>query len=270
MIDMDRISTGIPKLDILLQGGIPRYFAVAVTGEPGTGKTILSMHFIAQGLREGDPAIYITTEESRESIIKQAKQFHFPFEEKIEEGNLIVIDALMKDYQDKWSLRKLDIDEMLRKIVEAKKALGYGHARMVIDSMSAFWLDKPAMARKYSYRVKSFLNKWKFTYIMTSQYAVTTSEAFGFGIEHVADGIIRLRRKVIGGVLKRFLIIEKMRQTAHDLRVWEINIRDGVGFELIKPSTLVKEDFALPEKVHEKIIRSSNKNSDLKNIDEVA
>ena len=259
MIDMDRISTGIPKLDELLQGGVPRYFAVAVTGEPGTGKTILSMHFIAQGLREGDPAIYITTEESRESIINQAKQFNFPFEEKIEEGNLIIIDALMKDYQDRWSLRKLDIDEMLRKIVEAKKQLGYGHARMVIDSMSAFWLDKPAMARKYSYRVKSFLNKWKFTYIMTSQYAVTTSEAFGFGIEHVADGIIRLRRRVVGGVLKRFLIIEKMRQTSHDLKLWEIDIKSGVGLVLLKPSKFVKEDFALPESVYERIDESSKK-----------
>lgn len=254
---VDRVSTGVAKLDELLQGGIPRYFAVAVTGEPGTGKTVLAMHFIAEGLREGDPGVYITTEESRESIINQAKQFNFPFEEKVEEGNLIIVDALMKDYQDVWSLRKLEVEDLLRKIVEAKKVLGYGHARLVIDSMSAFWLDKPAMARKYSYRVKSFLNKWKFTYIMTSQYAVTTSEAFGFGIEHVADGIIRLRRRLVGGVLKRYLVVEKMRQTAHDTRVWEIDIKDGVGLVLVKPAILSKEDFSLPESVMEVIRKHS-------------
>ncbi len=250
---MERVSTGINKLDSLLEGGIPKFFAVAVTGEPGTGKTVLSMHFINKGLVEGEPAIYVTTEESRESILTQAKQFNFIFEEKLEEGKLIIIDALMKEYQDQWSLRRLDIEELLKKIVEAKKLFGYGHARLVIDSMSAFWLDKPAMARKYSYRVKSFLNKWKFTYYMTSQYAVTTSEAFGFGIEHVADGIIRLRKRIVGGVLRRYLIIEKMRQTAHDLRVWEITIKKNVGVTLLRPATIAKEDFTLPEDVMERI-----------------
>ncbi|MGQ4891265.1 MAG: KaiC domain-containing protein [Candidatus Njordarchaeia archaeon] len=263
---VERISTGLKKLDELLQGGIPKFFSVAVAGEPGTGKTILSMHFINKGLENDEPAIYVTTEESRESILTQAKQFNFIFQEKLEEGKLIIIDALMKEYQDQWSLRKIEIDELLRKIVEAKKLFGYTHARLVIDSMSAFWLDKPAMARKYSYRVKSFLNKWKFTYYMTSQYAITTSEAFGFGIEHVADGIIRLRKRIVGGTLKRYLIIEKMRQTAHDLRVWEITVENGKGIIFIKPAKYTRGDFALPEEVMRKIKESKQENNFEKDI----
>ncbi len=256
---IERISIGIKELDKLLQGGIPKKFAVAVTGEPGTGKTILCMHFVQAGLEIDEPAVYITTEESRESILSQAEQFNFKFKEKMGEGKLIIIDALMKESRDEWSLRRLEVDEMLRKIVEAKKLFGYGHARLVIDSMSAFWLDKPVMARKYSYRVKSFLNKWNFTYLMTSQYAVTTAEAFGFGIEHVADGIIRLRKRIQNGVLKRFLIIEKMRQTAHDLRVWRIEIIDGVGIKLVEPVVYSRGDFALPEKVIDKIKKAKKK-----------
>ncbi|MEM2094277.1 MAG: ATPase domain-containing protein, partial [Candidatus Bathyarchaeia archaeon] len=63
----ERISTGIRELDAMISGGIPRGFMVAVTGEPGTGKTVLCIHYIAQGIRDGDHCIYVTTEESRDS-----------------------------------------------------------------------------------------------------------------------------------------------------------------------------------------------------------
>lgn len=77
--------------------------------------------------------------------------------------------------EDKWSLQSLDLEAMVSKIIEAKKELGYGRARVAIDSISAFWLDKPAMARRYSYYVKKVLSKWNLTTIAISQYAITTS-----------------------------------------------------------------------------------------------
>jgi len=251
---IERISTGVDELDKILRGGIPKGFVVAVTGEPGTGKTILCLHFIAQGLKNGDPGIYVTTEESRESIIRQAEQFGWDFLEAMARGKLIIIDALLREQRDEWSLSRLTIDELIAMIIKAKKTLGYGHARLVIDSMSAFWLDKPAMARKYAYQVKRALYKWNFTILMTSQYAITTSDAFGFGIEHVADGIIRFRRFVREGELRRYLIVEKMRQTDHDLRMWEIKIIDGIGMKLVRSVEYRKEDFVLPKKVVERIV----------------
>lgn len=243
-----RLSTGISELDIMLEGGIPKGFTVAVTGEPGTGKTILCMHFIAQGVREGDKCIYVTTEESRESIITQAEQFGFNFSEGITNRKLIIIDALM-GAKDEWSLQSLEIEDLVSKVIEAKKALGYGEARLVIDSLSAFWLDKPAMARRYSYFIKKVLSKWDFTVMATSQYAITTSEAFGWGIEHIADGIIRFRRFVRGGVLKRYILIEKMRQTNHSLQMHEIAILPGKGLTIIKPIEMRKEDISLPKHI---------------------
>ena len=122
---IERLSTGIPEVDHMIAGGIPRGFLVACTGEPGTGKTIFSIHFIEQGIREKDVCIFVTTEESRESIIAQASQFGFDFKRAIEEGRLIIIGALM-GLEDKWSLRSLDIEELVDKVIEAKKSLGYG------------------------------------------------------------------------------------------------------------------------------------------------
>ncbi|MCY0883586.1 MAG: KaiC domain-containing protein, partial [Acidianus infernus] len=57
---MARLSTGIPDFDKLIEGGIPQGFFVAATGEPGTGKTIFSLSFINEGLKEGDIGIYVT------------------------------------------------------------------------------------------------------------------------------------------------------------------------------------------------------------------
>jgi len=242
----------------MLAGGIPRGFSVAVTGEPGTGKTILCIHFVAQGIREGDRCIYVTTEESRGSIIVQASQFGFDFAKGIEAKKLIVIDALMGT-KEQWSLQSLDVEELVSKVIEAKKTLGYGRARLVVDSLSAFWLDKPAMARRHSYFLKKVLSKWDFTTLVTSQYAITTSEAFGWGVEHIADGIVRFRRSVRGGILKRYILVEKMRQTPHSLHMHEIDILSGRGLAIAEPVEMRKEDITLPRQVMDRIQRSVEK-----------
>ncbi|MCD6261123.1 MAG: KaiC domain-containing protein [Thaumarchaeota archaeon] len=250
-----RLRTGVEGIDKLLEGGIPEGFFVAVTGEPGCGKTIFSIHFIYQGVLDGDKCIYVTTEESRESIIRQAAQFNMDFEKAVEEKRLIVIDALM-GREDRWSLQSLDMEALVDKIIEAKKELGYGRARVAIDSLSAFWLDKPAMARRYSYFIKKVLSKWNFTIVAVSQYAITTAESFGWGVEHIADGIIRFRRILRGGELRRFIVIEKMRQTNHSRYLYEIDIRPGIGMTIIGRVRRRVEDYKLPSEVMRKILEA--------------
>jgi len=258
MVSIERLSTGIPELDKLISGGIPKGFFIALTGEPGTGKTITCIHFIAQGIKEGDKCIYVTTEESASSIITQASQFNIDFQKAIQENKLIIIDALM-GREDEWSLKSLEMEELINKVIEAKKKLGYGRARLVIDSLSAFWLDRPAMARRLSYYAKKVLSKWDFTVYGTSQYAISTSEAFGWGVEHIADGIIRFRRVVRQGRLHRYIMIEKMRQTEHSLYMYEIDVVDRIGIVILGPISERKEDYALPKKVKEKIIEAKEK-----------
>ncbi len=128
-------------IDDLIEGGIPEGFLVAVTGEPGCGKTIFSIHFINQGIPDRDKCIYITTEESRESIIKQALQLQMDFERAMSNGKLIIIDALM-GREDRWSLKSLDMEALVEKIIEAKKELGYsGQELRYIHSRPSGWTD---------------------------------------------------------------------------------------------------------------------------------
>lgn len=228
-------------LDAMLEGGIPEGFFVAVVGEPGTGKTVLSLHYIHQGILEGDRCIYVTTEEGAEDLLGQAARFGWdwlPFLGK----RLIVVDAL-KGAEDPWSLGEMEVGAMIDKVIEAKKALGYGRARLAVDSISAFWLERPAMARKHGCAVKRVLGKWGLTAYLVSQYAVTTAYAFGWGLEHIADGIVRLRRGVRSGVLRRYLMIEKMRNTNHDKRLYEVDVGER-GLEVLGPAELDIENLS--------------------------
>ncbi len=259
---IERLRTGVRGFDGLVAGGVPRGFFIAVVGEPGTGKTVFSIHFAWQGVLEGDKVIYLTTEESRESIIRQAAMFNMDFARAVDSGKMIIIDALLRDKMDEWSLYEVDLEEAVQKIIEAKKRLGYGRARLVVDSMSAFWLDKPAMARKYSYTLKRVLYKWDFTAYLVSQYAITTSEAFGWGIEHVADGIVRFRKHIRHGRLERYVLVEKMRQTPHSLYLHRISIRDGVGMVIESREDLRAEDARMPEQLRRRVLEAKRRSEE--------
>jgi len=267
-----RVSTGVRELDEALEGGVPRGSWVTLTGEPGTGKSILCMHFAWAGLLAGDPVVYVTTEAEFRDVVRQAKMFGLDFEsykvydlssrgEPVEVPNIVVIDifGLLKvarqlsesfeesgeEVRRRW-FAVLDIKTLVAAIHEAYKILGvlreekakspYKHVRLVIDSISAFWADKPAMARRYSYDLKVATHRENVTAYLVSQYAMTTKSTFGFGLEHIADGVFHLWMDDVETTreIKRYLIVKKMRMTNHTRTAFKLNITPGKGIVLEK------------------------------------
>jgi KaiC domain protein len=267
-----RVSTGIRELDEALEGGVPRGSWVAVTGEPGTGKSILCMHFAWAGLHAGDPVVYVTTEAEFRDVIRQARMFGMDFEkfktydiasraEPSEAPNIVVIDifGLLKiarqlsesqeggeEVARRRRFAVLDIETLTAAIHEAYRILGvlreekartpYRHVRLIIDSISAFWADKPAMARKYSYELKIATHRENVTAYLVSQYAMTTKSTFGFGLEHIADGVLHLWMEDVESSkeVRRYMIVKKMRMTNHARTAFKLDIVPGRGVALEK------------------------------------
>jgi KaiC domain protein len=268
-----RVSTGIRELDEALEGGVPRGSWVAVTGEPGTGKSILCMHFAWAGLNAGDPVVYVTTEAEFRDVVRQARMFGMDFEkfkaydiaskaEPSETPNIVVVDifGLLKiarqlsesqeEHGEEVARRRrfaaLDIETLTAAIHEAYKILGvlreekaktpYRHVRLIIDSISAFWADKPAMARKYSYELKIATHRENVTAYLVSQYAMTTKSTFGFGLEHIADGVLHLWMEDVESSkeVRRYMIVKKMRMTNHARTAFKLDIVPSKGVVLEK------------------------------------
>ena len=60
----ERISTGVAGLDEVLNGGLVANRVYLVEGVPGAGKTTLGLHFLLEGVRRGEPGLYITLSET--------------------------------------------------------------------------------------------------------------------------------------------------------------------------------------------------------------
>jgi circadian clock protein KaiC len=63
-----KVSTGIPSLDDVLAGGLPPGRLYLVEGDPGTGKTTLGLHFLLEGARQGETALYVTLTETTDEV----------------------------------------------------------------------------------------------------------------------------------------------------------------------------------------------------------
>jgi circadian clock protein KaiC len=62
------VPTGISGLDDVLRGGLPAHRLYVLEGDPGAGKTTLAMQFLLEGVRRGEPVLYITLSETAEEL----------------------------------------------------------------------------------------------------------------------------------------------------------------------------------------------------------
>jgi len=68
MPSTSRCSLGVPGLDAVLLGGLPAGHLYLLEGQPGSGKTTLSMQFLLEGVRAGDRCLYVTLSETAEEL----------------------------------------------------------------------------------------------------------------------------------------------------------------------------------------------------------
>ena len=90
-----RKTFGIEKLDELLGGGIPQGHIVMISGNTGTGKTLLAMQFLVQGIKEGENAIFIALEEPIDQVKKTALEHGWDLDQYEKQGKIVFSPSLM-------------------------------------------------------------------------------------------------------------------------------------------------------------------------------
>ncbi len=67
---MSKIKTGIARLDTLLKGGYPERSTILLSGGPGSGKTLLAMKFLMEGVANGERCCYVSLNEDRDELMR--------------------------------------------------------------------------------------------------------------------------------------------------------------------------------------------------------
>jgi len=226
----ERVKSGIPGLDEILHGGIPRRNIVLLSGGPGTGKSIFGQQFLYYGLLKDEPGVLVALEEHPAQIRINMSNFGWNVKKFEDMGLFTIVDAFtggIGEYakREKYVVRAIDdVNSLIEIMKMAIKDLDA--KRVVIDSVTTLYITKPVIARSVVMSLKRVLAGLGCTSILVSQVSVTERGFGGPGVEHAADGIIRLDLDEFDGELKRSMIVWKMRGTSHSMRRHPFDITD--------------------------------------------
>jgi circadian clock protein KaiC len=238
VIIVERTKTGIPGLDELLHGGIPKGSNVLVAGGAGTGKTILTTQFLYNGATQyGEAGLFVTLEGNVRDIAWNMESFQWDIKSLQDQG-MLTIYRLNLGLADKTTIQD-KIEEQLMEIEKEVKEINA--KRLVVDSTTVFgaYLD-PSILRTTLFQFTDRLKNMGCTTLLTSETQPTKTVFSAYGVEEfVADGIIALYFTPPN----RSLFIRKMRGTAHDkdphpleftANGVAVNPRDKIIWEAIK------------------------------------
>ena len=132
-------STGIPGLDDVLCGGLPRDCFYLIQGDPGCGKTTLALQFLLEGVRRDEAVFYVTLSETRNELLKVTRSHGWSLE-SIPLLELSAIEQLLRPEAQTTVFRPSEIELNKVSNLLINQANKTRPARVVFDSLSEFRL----------------------------------------------------------------------------------------------------------------------------------
>jgi circadian clock protein KaiC len=219
-----RTSTGVPKLDELMGGGIHEADATAILGPSGAGKTVLGLRFIAQGLAEGERCVYASFQENADQLVAKAASFGWDLGEAQASGQLAIhyvphgeldldiLGAVVRRELSDGSVRRVVLDSLAELVATARETERF-----------------PAYARSLSGLIRAH----GATLLVTSETTALGPETGpAGGLSFLFHNLLLLRYIEIESETRRALSVLKMRDSEHVKGVYQFEI-DGHGFALL-------------------------------------
>ncbi|MCX8173740.1 MAG: circadian clock protein KaiC [Thermoplasmata archaeon] len=247
---MRKIKSGVPGLDEILDGGLNEFSTTTVIGCAGAGKTTFALQFIKKGLETGTEGIFITLDENKEQIIKEAVAMGWgEILDFLDEEKLVFIDATGKEFTN-------FIKKELPDFVATWRGVG---ARIAIDPLTpVIWATKDLYEQR---ELLSFLMK-ETRKIGT---VLCTLEEHGpagnlTGAEtvlpmYLADCVIHLRYRPLEVKPYRTLKVIKYRSSRHSENAHHYRFLKNIGLVVIHSTGETFPGGKLPEPMRVEILR---------------
>lgn len=238
---IERLSTGVHGLDDKMQGGFVKGSINLVTGKTGTGKSAFCASFLYDGVKKGEPGVYVTTEERIEDIIGDIQSmFEWDFK-SFESKNLLkfmYIEPVVpidfdigKDIGKILKIYVFDLYTRIEKIVKETNA-----KRLVIDSSTIIemFIRDEYMRRVALMKLINNLKRLDITTVLTGSVPEGTDLLSLSGIiEFFVDSVIKLEFMPVAEEFKRTLTVRKMRRTDHSIYIHPFDITKS-GLKVIE------------------------------------
>jgi len=261
----EKVKTGVPGLDEMLEGGLIPGRTYVVSGTSGTGKTTLALQFLLEGSKQGERVLYVSLDEPPNEVRRNMMSYGWDL------SRIQVFDATadVMSY-DKTPVRDVSTE---RKVVyfgdvkdEIRKTSEKSPMDMTVNTLQEL-VKQEMKVRRYSRIVIDSLSSLRHFYIRTSEENASTISFIrvlsDIGVTslvtvqlpeiskpdveaHMARGEIRLHKWINGRGLMRGVTIEKYRGSSHDhrLRLMKISSEGIVIKSLAVRQTKTEEDGA--------------------------
>ncbi|HEX2166329.1 MAG TPA: ATPase domain-containing protein, partial [Longimicrobiales bacterium] len=215
----ERVSTGVAGLDAMMGGGLWRGTTTLLGGPTGAGKTTIGLQFVLEGLRHGEPGLYVHLEENPTQLSYLVEGF----------GTDPAVQDLHLLYRSPVELQIDSLVDDTFRIIRTR-----GIKRIVIDAVG----DLVTAARDaqrlhdYLYALSQHFAVNGVTAVFTFETArpgITGSYTIDAPFSHLSDNILLLEMVIEEERTERRVRVLKTRGSTHDPRVREIDISaDGV------------------------------------------
>ncbi|MCK4928201.1 MAG: hypothetical protein KAR76_00550 [Methanosarcinales archaeon] len=150
-IDIIRVPSGVPGMDPIIDGGLPRNTNILLQGSKGSGKSSMCIQFAKAGLEQGEQVLYISTHLPLYDMRAKMGQSGLDARKYEEQGNLVMVNPLTMEIssigmdEKMHSARFIEVEQNISTIAslinQAKRKLTKKEIRIVFDSLTGLILN---------------------------------------------------------------------------------------------------------------------------------